>query len=92
MSLKLGRFKALQNKSYSIVEKKNADYGDSVNQTYEKFGYVSLLVRMYDKLHRLETILEKGDIEVSDETIQDTLIDLSNYALLAIIELEECKE
>ena len=71
---------------HEIYQKKNHDYGDSVHDTYEKYGLVSFLVRMQDKLNRLNT-LSKNDAQVRSESIEDTLLDLANYALLAIIEI-----
>ena len=48
------------------------------------------LHRMEDKLNRART-LDKVESEVKDEKIEDTLLDLANYAILAVIELK-CKE
>lgn len=45
---------------------------------------------MEDKLNRART-LDKVESEVKDEKIEDTLLDLANYAILAVIELK-CKE
>ena len=45
---------------------------------------------MEDKLNRVRT-LDKQDAKVSDEKLEDTLLDLANYALLAIIELQADK-
>lgn len=90
----------LLNKMHDLYVSKNDDYGDSVHDTYEKFGMTSFLVRMSDKLNRATALSKKDSIKVTDEKLEDTLLDLANYALLAIIELEndrsnlvsECKE
>lgn len=73
-----------------LYRDKNHDYGDSVHDTFEKYGLTSFLVRMEDKLNRART-LDKVESEVKDEKIEDTLLDLANYAILAVIELK-CKE
>ena len=73
-----------------LYKDKNHDYGDSVHDTFEKYGLTSFLVRMEDKLNRART-LDRGESEVEDEKIEDTLLDLANYAILAVIELK-CKE
>lgn len=77
----------LLNKLAEIYKTKNADYGDSVSETYQKYGMVSFLVRMQDKLNRVHT-LTKQEAKVQNEKIEDTLLDLANYALLAILELQ----
>ena len=58
-----------------------------MSDTYRDFGLVSFLVRIQDKLNRLKT-LSKQDSLVKDEKIEDTLIDLANYSILALIELK----
>lgn len=66
---------------------KNHDYGNSVHDTYEKYGLVSFLVRIEDKLNRARSLDQKKEQLVEDEKIEDTLLDLANYAILAVIEL-----
>ena len=68
---------------------KNADYDNSVHDTYEKYGLISFLVRMEDKLNRVRSLKQKGETAVKDEKIEDTLLDLANYAILAVIELRQ---
>lgn len=83
-------FKKIVDEMYDLYVKKNRDYGGSVTDTYEKFGLTSFLVRLSDKLNRITnlTINNKENL-VKDEKIQDTLLDLANYAILALIELKE---
>lgn len=70
--------------------KKRHDYGQTTEETYRKFGPVSMLTRMHDKLGRLDTLLVNGDKNyVEDERVEDTLLDLANYALITILEM--CK-
>jgi hypothetical protein len=49
-------------------------------------------VRLEDKLNRLRTLNQKEEAAVKDEKIEDTLQDLANYAILALIELKLQKE
>lgn len=76
---------------HELYVQKNHDYGDSVHDTYTKYGLVSFLVRMEDKLNRVRTLsksnIKESDIKVQDEKIEDTLLDLANYAILAVMEL-----
>lgn len=85
------RYTKIVNEMYDIYKAKNADYGDSVHDTFLKYGLLSFLVRMEDKISRLRSLTLKGKKEqrVKNESILDTLRDLANYAILAIIELEE---
>lgn len=72
---------------HNLYITKNRDYGDSVHDTYEKYGLVSFLVRLEDKLNRARTLSKQAAV-VQDEKIEDTLLDMANYALLAVLELK----
>lgn len=63
--------------------KKNKDYGDSFNKSLDKYGDVAFLVRAEDKINRVQTLLNKReDVEVKDERILDTILDLFNYIVM----------
>ena len=68
--------------------KKNHDYGDSVSKTFDEYGLTSFLVRMDDKMNRIKTLNKIQDTAVRGEKIEDTLLDLANYAILALTEIE----
>lgn len=68
-----------------LYERKNADYGDSFAVLYGRFGLQSTVIRLWDKLLRLER-LSRSDAMVSDETVDDTLIDIANYAVMTLAE------
>lgn len=74
-----------------IFVKKNTDYGNSFEESLEKHGLIAAIVRMEDKMSRLNT-LSKNDALVKDESIIDTLKDLSNYALMTAVWLEAGQE
>ena len=76
---------------HDLYIRKNADYGDSVHDTYTKYGLTSFLVRIEDKLNRARTLSSKRAL-VDDEKIEDTLLDMANYAILAVIELRGDKK
>jgi hypothetical protein len=63
---------------------KNADYGNSFESSLEEYGLIAALIRMEDKMGRLRTLI-KSEAKVKDESISDTLRDLSNYALMASV-------
>jgi len=74
-------------------QEKNADYGDSFSETYQKLGIISAVTRISDKTNRLISLAGKSEAErlVKDETLRDTLIDLAGYAVLTLLEMEEAK-
>ena len=82
------RFKEITEEMQELCKRKNSDYGASVNDTYKKYGMVSYLVRLEDKLNRARNIVLKGNQQVSDERVIDTLMDMANYCILAIIDME----
>lgn len=76
------------NELTEIYRKKNHDYGDSYHKSFQKWGWPMAAIRLEDKLNRFETLI-KRDGEVKDETMRDTLLDLANYSIMAILELDE---
>lgn len=86
MEHKIQLHKELIDYLHNLYITKNADYGDSVHDTYTKYGLTSFLVRLEDKLNRARTLSTKQAL-VNDEKIEDTLLDMANYAILAVIEL-----
>lgn len=84
---KIEAHKELLDGLHNLYITKNRDYGDSVHDTYEKYGLVSFLVRIEDKLNRARTLSRQAAV-VQDEKIEDTLLDMANYAVLAVLELK----
>ena len=75
----------IQKTALDLFEKKNADYGDA----FATFGIIGVLMRIEDKLQRALNISATQINLVEDENIKDTLLDLHNYAAMALILLEE---
>lgn len=67
--------------------RKNSDYGDSFASLREEFPE-SILIRLSDKLNRLKSLYRKKDVEVSDESVNDTLLDMAGYCLMELVERE----
>ena len=76
---------AVQGEAKELFRKKNADYGDA----FATYGTVGVLVRVGDKIQRLQSISKTGVQLVDDEKLRDTLIDLHNYAAMGIMLLDE---
>lgn len=87
---RLDIYQYILNNLQETYEAKNNDYGNSVADTYEKFGDISFLVRITDKYNRLLTLCDPNAPEqkVKDEKIDDTILDLANYCLLWLVEKE----
>ena len=79
------QMKKIQKEGLELFTKKNADYGDA----FAKYGIIGVLMRIEDKLQRSMSITKSGVNLVSDEGIRDTLIDLHNYAAMALILMDE---
>ena len=75
----------IQKEALELFKKKNKDYGDS----FATYGSVGVIVRLGDKINRLSSITKHSVHLVEDEKIRDTLIDLHNYAAMAIMLLDE---
>ena len=87
------------NKLKETFLKKNHDYGSSVKKNYDKFeaygkneGLKYVFGRIAEKHDRLENLIY-GDHtnQVTDESIEDTLLDMANYAILAAVSIQEHK-
>lgn len=84
-------FDEILQKMAAIHKAKNADYGDSFSLAPALLGisaHLGLLVRMTDKLARACRLAQGHDRQVKDEALADTLLDLANYAVLAVLALE----
>ena len=71
-----------------IYIKKNHDYGDSFSESYGKYGAVMPIIRLEDKLNRFRNLVMNGNAEIKSESMKDTLLDLANYAIMTVIEIE----
>lgn len=75
----------IQNEALELFAKKNADYGDA----FAKYGIIGVLMRIEDKLQRIVSITKNGVNLVNYEGIKDTLLDLHNYAAMALMLFDE---
>ena len=82
---RVAQMKKVQLEARCLFEKKNKDYGDA----FANYGPIGVLVRMGDKIQRLQSITKNKVALVKDEKIRDTLIDLHNYSAMAIMLLDE---
>jgi hypothetical protein len=78
----------VQNEGLELFTKKNSDYGDA----FANYGSVGVIIRLGDKIQRLVSVTNKGVNLVNTESLRDTLIDLHNYAAMAVMLIDEKKE
>ena len=81
-------FKSITSQILNTYIKKNHDYGNSFDKSMDEFGMTSAVIRMNDKLERLKTLSKKESM-VKDESVQDTLLDLANYAIMTVMYLKK---
>jgi hypothetical protein len=82
---RISQMRKVQQEALELFMKKNRDYGDS----FARYGPVGVLVRLGDKVNRLSSVTKRGVTLVSTESMRDTLIDMQNYAAMAIMLLDE---
>lgn len=87
------RFRDITEKMRGTFLKKNHDYGNSFHETWDEFGdkgIITALTQISHKYHRLMNI-GLGTKPLVDESIDDTLLDMANYCILTIMELEKAR-
>ena len=85
---RVSQMMTVQQEGLELFKRKNADYGDA----FATYGTVGVLVRMGDKISRLQSITTRQVSLVDTESMRDTLIDLYNYAAMAIMLIDEDKD
>ena len=88
LSPRVQQMQKVQAEGLELFKKKNADYGDS----FANYGPVGVIVRLGDKINRLSSVTQNRVNLVDTESTRDTLIDLHNYAAMAIMLLDEKKK
>ena len=83
--LRVSQMRLVQDEGLELFKRKNQDYGDA----FANYGVLGVLVRMGDKIARLQSISKKSVSLVNSESLRDTLIDLHNYSAMAIMLLDE---
>lgn len=83
-----GEFRDITNSMIQTYQAKNQDYGNSFEKSLYKFGLVASIIRLSDKMNRIESLSQKK-AKVESESIEDTLLDLANYAIMTVIWLRK---
>ena len=82
---RIEQLQTIQADALALFTKKNKDYGDA----FAKYGVIGVLMRIEDKIQRALSITKNGVQLVNDEGLRDTLLDLHNYAAMALMVIEE---
>lgn len=82
-------FVSITNSMSELYIKKNSNYGNSFSKLYEELGPVAGLVPLHNKLNRATNLVKGGKNDF--ESLEDTFIDLANYAIMNLIELRRRK-
>lgn len=88
MANKIDKHKKICEELNSLYARKNHDYGDSFHISFVEEGMAMPRIRIGDKFNRFKNLSRNTKQEVDDESIRDTLIDLANYAIMTILEME----
>lgn len=76
----------------ALFARKNKDYGDSFHKTFLEEGMAMARIRMSDKLERFKTLTKNGRQYSGDESVRDTVIDLANYAIMTVMEIDRLNQ
>lgn len=85
----VARHKAICTELSELYERKNNDYGDAFHLSFTEEGMAMARIRLGDKLNRFKTLTKDPNIQnVMDESVRDTLMDLANYAIMTVMEMD----
>ena len=76
---------------HDMFVKKNADYGNSFEKSLDEWGLIVSAMRVQEKLDRVKTSL-KQELQVNDESVEDSFLDIANYAIMTAMWLRKEKE
>ena len=80
-------FKDIVEGMYKTYEKKNKDYGSSFDILCNKFGLVEAAIPLNNKVECINSLIKNNKSYVN-ESIEDSLLDLANYAIMTLIYLK----
>lgn len=86
---KIKRHKELCEQMNAVYTEKNKNYGDSFGISIKKYGMIAALTRISDKFNRLEQLILTRSDGTKDESLIDTMLDMANYCLMTVMEIED---
>lgn len=85
------KFADVLSEMFNTYKKKNADYSNSFSETIQEFGYIPAVARINDKFKRVKNMVKGQEMNIKDESLRDNLLDIANYCVLTIVELDNQK-
>ena len=82
------RFKEITDKMFGTFKAKNHDYGSSFSNLFKECGMTYAYGHMAEKLERVKSLM-KDEAKVNGEGMKDSLLDLANYAIITVMEIEK---
>lgn len=84
-------FESIAQSQIELYKKKNSDYGSATDKLFQKHGFEYYQIMLEQKMERIDSLTKK-DNQHNFEPLEDTLLDLSNYAILAVESLRKQKK
>ncbi|WP_418289090.1 nucleotide modification associated domain-containing protein [Leyella stercorea] len=81
-------FRDITNDMYDTFKAKNHDYDNSFSELFAECGMTYAYGHLSEKLKRVKSLMS-DEAKVKDESMRDSLLDLANYAILTIMELDK---
>jgi hypothetical protein len=92
VEMALDPFEEILSYMNTLHKAKDSDYADNIpyGNFIESFRvgvppYMGAFIRLQDKYRRCCTLMRGKPASVSDESLDDTLVDLANYAIIVLI-------
>ena len=83
------KFRQIAEEIAALYEKKDAAYGNSFGDTYNKLGIISAATRITDKCNRLCRLVTNPQIDNLGESLEDTLKDMAAYCIMTIMAMKD---
>ena len=83
------QFRVIAEEIAKLYEVKDAAYGDSFGDTYNKLGLFSAATRITDKCNRFCRLVTNPHIDDLGESIEDTLKDMAAYCIMTLMKIEK---
>lgn len=77
-------FQSITEGMLEVFKRKNADYGNSFDKSLDEDGLLVAKVRLGDKYNRFSQLIKQPQ-QVADESLEDTLLDMANYAIMTVM-------
>lgn len=84
-------FRDIINGMYDTFKAKNHDYGNSFSELFAECGMTYAYGHLSEKLKRVKSLMS-DEAKVKGESMRDSLLDLANYAILTIMELDKTRK